>query len=80
MWLKLRESLLVPILERYGITFKGEKKLIAFRAGSGYLAFQSNGKTVNYKDINYSPELLNGSFVLVDNWNSGHILTHNLFD
>ncbi len=67
-------------LERYGITFDGEKKLIAFRAGSGYLAFQTNGTTVNYKDIDYSPELLNGSFVLVDNWDSGHILTNNLFD
>ncbi|EBX3672454.1 hypothetical protein DRU60_24615, partial [Salmonella enterica subsp. enterica serovar Stanley] len=30
-------------LERYGVNFKGEKKLIAFRAGSGYLALQTNG-------------------------------------
>ncbi|EKY7020373.1 autotransporter outer membrane beta-barrel domain-containing protein [Escherichia coli] len=67
-------------LERYGVTFKGEKKLIAFRAGSGYLAFQTNGKTINYKDIAYVPELLNGSFVLVEGWSSGHLQTHNLFD
>ncbi|HHH6764102.1 TPA: autotransporter outer membrane beta-barrel domain-containing protein [Escherichia coli] len=67
-------------LERYGVNFKGEKKLIAFRAGSGYLALQTNGKTFNYKDISYIPELLNGSFVLVEDWTSGHIVTHNLFD
>lgn len=67
-------------IERYGINFKGEKRLIAFRAGSGYLALQTNGKAFNYKDIAYTPELLNGSFVLVEDWTSGHILTHNLFD
>ncbi|HAO1957736.1 hypothetical protein H5T09_26430 [Escherichia coli] len=67
-------------IERYGINFKGEKKLIAFRAGSGYLALQKSGKTINYKDVSYVPELLNGSFVLVDDWRSGHITTHNLFD
>ncbi|EFH6991216.1 autotransporter outer membrane beta-barrel domain-containing protein [Escherichia coli] len=67
-------------LERYGVNFKGEKKLIAFRAGSGYLALQSNGKSINYKDISYIPELLNGSFVLVENWSSGVIQTNNLFD
>ncbi|MBC6573319.1 autotransporter outer membrane beta-barrel domain-containing protein [Escherichia coli] len=67
-------------LERYGVNFKGERKLIAFRAGSGYLALQTGGKTINYKDISYTPELLNGTFVLVDNWNSGHIQAHDLFD
>lgn len=44
------------------------------------MALQSNGKSINYKDISYIPELLNGSFVLVENWSSGVIQTNNLFD
>ncbi|EHH6605704.1 autotransporter outer membrane beta-barrel domain-containing protein [Escherichia coli] len=67
-------------LERYGINYKGKKQLIAFRAGAGTLTFQKDGKITPASSYSYSPDILNGSFVLVDDWNGGRITTNNLFD
>ncbi|HAH0342758.1 TPA: autotransporter outer membrane beta-barrel domain-containing protein, partial [Escherichia coli] len=67
-------------LERYGINYKGEKKLIAFRAGSGTIGIKKDGKTTPFNEVFYKPEMLNGSFVHIDNWDSVYILTNNQFD
>ncbi|EKP2710135.1 autotransporter outer membrane beta-barrel domain-containing protein, partial [Escherichia coli] len=67
-------------LERYGINYKGEKKLIAFRAGSGTIGIKKDGKTTPFDEVFYKPEMLNGSFVHIDDWSGWLVLTNNQFD
>ena len=67
-------------LERYGVNYKGKKQLIAFRAGAGSLTFEKDGKITQASYYSYSPDILNGSFVLIDDWSGGRITTNNLFD
>ncbi|EER9956730.1 autotransporter outer membrane beta-barrel domain-containing protein, partial [Escherichia coli] len=67
-------------LERYGVNYKGEKKLIAFRAGSGKIGIRKDGNLTPLDDISYKPEMLNGSFVHIDNWSGWLVLTNNQFD
>ena len=67
-------------LERYGINYKGKKQLIAFRTGAGGLTFQKDGKLTQASSYSYSPDILNGSFVLIDDWSGGRVTTNNLFD
>ncbi|EIO0453526.1 autotransporter outer membrane beta-barrel domain-containing protein, partial [Salmonella enterica] len=67
-------------LERYGINYKGKKQLIAFRAGAGSLTFQKDGRITQASSYSYSPDILNGSFVLIDDWSGGRVTTNNLFD
>ncbi|EEU2584813.1 serine protease autotransporter EspP, partial [Escherichia coli] len=67
-------------LERYGVNYKGEKKLIAFRAGSGVVSVKKNGRITPFNEVSYKPEMLNGSFVHIDDWSGWLILTNNQFD
>ncbi|HFT2971188.1 TPA: S6 family peptidase, partial [Escherichia coli] len=67
-------------LERYGIMYKGKKQLIGVRAGAGSLIFMKNGKITNNQNASYAPDIRNGSFVLIDGWESELITTNNLFD
>ncbi|HCD5016369.1 TPA: autotransporter outer membrane beta-barrel domain-containing protein, partial [Escherichia coli] len=62
-------------LERYGINYKGKKQLIAFRAGAGSLTFQKDGRITQASSYSYSPDILNGSFVLIDDWSGGRVTT-----
>ncbi|ELG3412738.1 hypothetical protein RN043_004358 [Salmonella enterica] len=67
-------------LDRYGVTYKGQKQLIAFRVGAGGLVLTKDGKETSAMSAGFSSDTLNGSFVRIDDWSGQRVTTDNLFD
>ncbi|MCK0534514.1 MULTISPECIES: S6 family peptidase [unclassified Anaerobiospirillum] len=68
-------------LDRYGVMVNGQKRILMYRAGSGWLNVKTAGGGKTFKDVSYRPELRSGSIYVLYQWNNGPNQTvfQNLF-
>ena len=52
--------------ERYGVMVNGQKKVLIYRAGSGYFAMTDNNGTEKHDGVKWVPEMLGGSIFAFD--------------
>ena len=66
-------------IDRYGVEYNGQKKVLVYRAGSGYLAIKDNNGSKDYGEVKWRPEMIGGSIYAYDHWrNDGTVGTVNL--
>ena len=52
--------------DRYGVMYNGKKRILVYRAGSGYFALRDKNGIKNYRDVKWIPEMLGGSIFEFD--------------